>query len=177
MMERLLFLGGLLTEKEIVSHNKVPFLGDIPVLGWLFRSHQSQMDKQNLLVFITPTIISGANQKDDMKNLLKKKLQERLDFIKKHTRGKDKVGESLKKLIPEAPSDESSSFFGAEDGIEDMEAVEEEKEEFVEVPNVVEEEQESTLVTPENPFPVEEIEEDPGIAPYDVITEPIEVEE
>ena len=51
-------MGGLLRDRETVSFNKVPLLGDIPVLGWLFKSKQRQVDKTNLLFFLTPTIVS-----------------------------------------------------------------------------------------------------------------------
>lgn len=51
-------MGGLLRDRETVSFNKVPLLGDIPVLGWLFKSKGRKIDKVNLLMFMTPTILS-----------------------------------------------------------------------------------------------------------------------
>jgi len=39
---------------------KVPLLGDIPILGWLFKSTHKEERKTNLLVFITPTIIRDS---------------------------------------------------------------------------------------------------------------------
>ncbi|MBT4790197.1 MAG: hypothetical protein HON90_01380, partial [Halobacteriovoraceae bacterium] len=51
-------MGGLLKDRETVSFNKVPLLGDIPVLGWLFKSKSRKIEKINLLFFLTPTIIS-----------------------------------------------------------------------------------------------------------------------
>ena len=92
-------LGGLLTDKEIKSENKVPFLGDVPLLGWLFKGGVVKKEKRNLLVFITPTIIRGKNQKDKAKELLEKKLEERIEFIEKHMKGKDPHGKTLDKLI------------------------------------------------------------------------------
>ena len=53
----MLVLGGLIDEKTIESEQKVPGLGDIPILGALFRSTRSTRVKQNLLVFIRSTII------------------------------------------------------------------------------------------------------------------------
>ncbi|WP_312018340.1 type II secretion system secretin GspD [Shewanella surugensis] len=50
-------LGGLITEEVQESVQKVPFLGDIPWLGHLFRSSSSTKKKKNLMVFIKPTII------------------------------------------------------------------------------------------------------------------------
>ncbi|EEZ01121.1 type II secretory pathway component PulD [Vibrio sp. RC586] len=54
---QMLVLGGLIDERAIESESKVPLLGDIPVLGQLFRSTSSQVEKKNLMVFIKPTII------------------------------------------------------------------------------------------------------------------------
>ena len=95
-------LGGLLTDKETKTEDKVPFLGDIPVLGWLFKGSKIEKEKRNLLVFITPTIIKGKKQKEKTKEILGKKLSERIHFIKKHMKGRDPHGHTLKKLIPKA---------------------------------------------------------------------------
>ncbi len=50
-------VGGLLRDNVTVNETKVPFLGDIPILGWLFRSKSTLVEKLNLLVFLTPHII------------------------------------------------------------------------------------------------------------------------
>jgi general secretion pathway protein D len=50
-------LGGLIDEDVQQSESKVPLLGDIPVLGHLFRSTSSSKKKRNLMVFIRPTIM------------------------------------------------------------------------------------------------------------------------
>ena len=50
-------LGGLIDEDIQQSESKVPLLGDIPVLGHLFRSTSSSKKKRNLMVFIKPTIM------------------------------------------------------------------------------------------------------------------------
>lgn len=52
-------LGGLIQDNITESKQKVPFLGDIPFIGALFRSSSFSIDKKNLLVFIRPTIIRG----------------------------------------------------------------------------------------------------------------------
>jgi len=52
-------LGGLLDQAERSSVDKVPLLGDIPILGSLFRSNRKSRDKTNLMVFIRPTIVGG----------------------------------------------------------------------------------------------------------------------
>ncbi|EPC01700.1 hypothetical protein L861_20965 [Litchfieldella anticariensis FP35 = DSM 16096] len=53
-------LGGILTTEEIRSLFKTPFLGDLPMLGSLFRYTQDSNEKVELLVFITPRIIEDG---------------------------------------------------------------------------------------------------------------------
>ena len=58
---QMIVLGGLMSESTVESESKVPFLGDIPIVGWLFRSSTTKLEKRNLMVFIKPSIIrSGA---------------------------------------------------------------------------------------------------------------------
>jgi len=52
-----LAIGGLLQDEVTKGRTKVPVLGDIPVLGYLFQEKISQRVKRNLLVFVTPTVI------------------------------------------------------------------------------------------------------------------------
>jgi len=57
----ILVLGGLIDDKLRDSVSKVPLLGDIPLLGWLFRSHTTSKEKQNLMVFMRPSIMRTPN--------------------------------------------------------------------------------------------------------------------
>ncbi len=50
-------VGGLVRDNITLSERKVPLLGDIPFLGWLFRFQSKQVEKLNLLVFLTPTLV------------------------------------------------------------------------------------------------------------------------
>ncbi|MFH0772070.1 MAG: secretin N-terminal domain-containing protein [Candidatus Omnitrophota bacterium] len=52
-------MGGLMEENKIKSVEKIPFLGDIPVLGFPFRRTLDELKKTELVIFLTPTIISG----------------------------------------------------------------------------------------------------------------------
>ncbi|MCF7669361.1 MAG: hypothetical protein K9N48_06260, partial [Verrucomicrobia bacterium] len=56
-------LGGLISEDIRRRRDKVPVLGDIPVVGRLFRSESSGTSKKNLVVFVTPTIIDPAGNR------------------------------------------------------------------------------------------------------------------
>jgi general secretion pathway protein D len=53
-------IGGLMEEREEENITKVPLLGDIPLLGWLFKNKSVQKKKTNLLVFLTPHIVKEA---------------------------------------------------------------------------------------------------------------------
>jgi general secretion pathway protein D len=50
-------IGGLLSDEYQDTVSKVPWLGDIPILGWAFKSSRRELRKINLLVFLTPHII------------------------------------------------------------------------------------------------------------------------
>jgi type IV pilus secretin PilQ/predicted competence protein len=52
-----LAIGGLLQDEVLKSRTKVPIMGDVPLLGYLFQSRANIRTKRNLLVFVTPTII------------------------------------------------------------------------------------------------------------------------
>jgi general secretion pathway protein D len=68
-------IGGLLDDNERRTLEKVPVLGDIPVLGELFRSRSKSRGKTNLMVFIRPTIMRTA---EDAQRLA----QQRLGYIR-----------------------------------------------------------------------------------------------
>jgi general secretion pathway protein D len=55
--EQTLVIGGLVRDNLTLSERKVPWLGDIPWLGWLFKSQSRQIEKLNLLVFLTPHLV------------------------------------------------------------------------------------------------------------------------
>ena len=74
-------LGGLMKDEETEITNKLPILGDIPILGWLFKTKDIKKEKKNLLVFITPQIIKNSA---DHQRIFKDKVDERIDFLKKY---------------------------------------------------------------------------------------------
>ena len=71
-------LGGLVRDSESQSVSKVPLLGDIPVLGYLFRSTERTIQKQNLLLMLTPYIIESSA---DLNKISKRKQEERDEFV------------------------------------------------------------------------------------------------
>lgn len=52
-------IGGLIKDETIKSTKKVPLLGDIPVLGFAFRSHSDSAAKTEIVIFLTPKIVTG----------------------------------------------------------------------------------------------------------------------
>ncbi len=54
---QVIVLGGLMADTVIDTVQKVPLLGDIPILGALFRSHSTTQEKSNLLLFLRPTVV------------------------------------------------------------------------------------------------------------------------
>ena len=53
-------IGGLMQDSEEETTTKAPFFGDIPLIGWLFKYKTTQKTKTNLLVFLTPHIVTEA---------------------------------------------------------------------------------------------------------------------
>ncbi|MBN20628.1 MAG: type II secretion system protein GspD [Bdellovibrionaceae bacterium] len=94
-------LGGLIRDRQDEIEAKVPLLGDIPVLGWLFRSTTRTSQKTNLLLFITPHII---RQYEKIRAILDKKLKERDDFIQKNVGGEDRLRDYRDNMIRNLPA-------------------------------------------------------------------------
>ncbi|MAO98367.1 MAG: type II secretion system protein GspD [Gammaproteobacteria bacterium] len=83
--KEIIVLGGLIKEEIEESVNKVPILGDIPLLGRIFRSSAESIDKRNLMVFLRPTILRDAVTTKDLSeekfNLIRARQILESDFI------------------------------------------------------------------------------------------------
>ena len=67
-----LAIGGLLQDEQTKGRSKIPVLGDVPLLGYLFQEKLNQRNKRNLLIFVTPTIIEqgyGTGLEDQVTGL------------------------------------------------------------------------------------------------------------
>lgn len=73
-------IGGLSTDTETEIVRKVPFLGDIPIAGWLFKFTSNSKDRRSLIVLITPHIIASP---EDTQNWLEEELTQRRDILEK----------------------------------------------------------------------------------------------
>jgi general secretion pathway protein D len=93
-------LGGLIRDKATEVINKVPLLGDIPILGWLFKSRSSEITKNNLMLFITPRIM---RQPENVRMVLDRKLKERDEFVERAFGGNDQHREVRNNIIRNLP--------------------------------------------------------------------------
>jgi general secretion pathway protein D len=97
--QQTIVIGGLVRDNITISERKVPLLGDIPFLGWLFKFQSRQTEKLNLLVFLTPTLV---RDEVDMVELNARKSAElgtlqRENRIEEPTRLKQDVLEKLER--------------------------------------------------------------------------------
>lgn len=75
--QQTIVIGGLIRDSTKRSDSKVPFLGDLPLIGRLFRSQFDEVEKRNLLLILTPYIIRNAS---DFQQILERKMQEYEEF-------------------------------------------------------------------------------------------------
>jgi general secretion pathway protein D len=88
-------LGGLIQDTDGLIERKIPFLGDIPVLGWLFKGRTVKRNKTNLMVFLSPRIIRNSQ---DHRKLTKNKYDDRIEWVKRTMNGRDPFGEAIKPI-------------------------------------------------------------------------------
>jgi general secretion pathway protein D len=74
-------IGGLMRDAITRSQQKVPLLGDIPLIGNLFRSTKTAKSKQNLLLFLTPYVV---RTQADLRTIYERKLRERQEFLDRY---------------------------------------------------------------------------------------------
>jgi len=74
-------IGGLMRDEMITAKEKVPILGDLPVLGALFRHSNTVKRKTNLLLILTPHVI---REQGDLRKIFERKMQERQEFIDRY---------------------------------------------------------------------------------------------
>ncbi|MCP5004149.1 MAG: hypothetical protein GY941_09450, partial [Planctomycetes bacterium] len=70
-----IYLGGIIDIDDTVTEKKVPILGDIPFLGYLFKSNSTKKEKVELMVLITPYVINSPEEADGLTREFKEKLK------------------------------------------------------------------------------------------------------
>lgn len=88
-------IGGLMRDEDTETTRKVPLLGDLPIIGWLFKSKNVTKTKLNMVVFLSPKIIRSPTDQQDLLNF---KAAERLNFIKQQG-GQDPYGATMDKIM------------------------------------------------------------------------------
>ncbi|UCG59178.1 MAG: type II secretion system secretin GspD [Phycisphaerales bacterium] len=74
-------IGGLIRDDKVTVEKKVPIAGDLPLFGALFRYWQNQVQKTNLLLFITPYVMETQQDLEQMTKQKKKEIMPTLDNI------------------------------------------------------------------------------------------------
>ena len=72
-------IGGLISDRVSYSESKVPLLGDIPLLGYLFKYTKRDKKKTNLLLLLTPHVV---HDQTDLQRILERKTRERNEFLR-----------------------------------------------------------------------------------------------
>lgn len=62
-------IGGLIRENKTRVRNQTPFVGDLPLVGWLFRTKRNSRNKQNLVIMVTPQIIREMEDLNEITDL------------------------------------------------------------------------------------------------------------
>jgi general secretion pathway protein D len=79
-------IGGLIKDRVEEQVDKVPLLGDIPILGYLFKRTRKTVLKQNLLIILTPYVVKDPN---DLRRIFERKLRERREFMERYSAFRD----------------------------------------------------------------------------------------
>jgi general secretion pathway protein D len=90
---RTAILGGLKTERTSYEDKKIPFLGDLPLIDFLFKQRNDSVRKETLLIFVTPTIVQPSDENAEY-------LQGQLDALR------DREREELERVRRQAAADE-----------------------------------------------------------------------
>jgi general secretion pathway protein D len=94
---QMVVIGGLIRDDRSDETKKVPCVGNLPILGWLFKSYSGSKNKTNLLLFITPHIVRSP---EDLEKATAKKKQEADENLKKLQKEREKeVQDTYEMLI------------------------------------------------------------------------------
>lgn len=93
-------MGGLIRDQVDDTVSKIPLLGDIPILGWLFSSRTNTVTKSNLVIFLTPRIV---RQYSKIRAILDRKLEERDEFVESQMGGQDPMRAQRDNMIRGLP--------------------------------------------------------------------------
>jgi len=75
-------IGGLIRDDKVTVEKKIPLVGDIPLVGELFKMRRDQLQKTNLLMFITPHVMAGQDDLDRITAAKKNEMKEATEGLK-----------------------------------------------------------------------------------------------
>jgi general secretion pathway protein D len=96
-------VGGLISDRWVDGESKVPWLGDIPVIGWGFKTVRKDLRKINTLVFLTPHIVRNEDQME------LESIRKRDEFQNRSGKGYDTDDENLRRIDDESKADDKWS--------------------------------------------------------------------
>jgi general secretion pathway protein D len=118
-------IGGLIDETYSETVTKVPLLGDIPVLGWLFKSKSTKRERTNLYLFLTPRVVKSYadaqalmdDTREEIDKMEMEELQKRKEEIEeKMDRRRKRMEEgNIKMYDKETPGHQPVSFIMSPD--------------------------------------------------------------
>jgi general secretion pathway protein D len=79
--QQTIVIGGLMRDRVQTRETKVPILGDIPIIGELFRTTSRETQKRNLLLFLTPYIVRSP---EDLRSIFERRMRERQEFLDRY---------------------------------------------------------------------------------------------
>jgi len=82
----MIILGGLIGQSENQYIDKVPFLGDIPLMEWIFSTRKIEKSKTQLMIYLIPHVYYGSEKSIDPASIDLKKLEIKTDIPKKKKR-------------------------------------------------------------------------------------------
>jgi general secretion pathway protein D len=94
---QIIVIGGLIRDESAEVTKKVPCVGNLPLLGWLFKSMAGGSTKTNLLIFISPQIVRTAEDLERATAKKKKESEENLQKLKKER--ENEIKDTLDKLV------------------------------------------------------------------------------
>lgn len=106
-------MGGLMRDRVNEISSKVPLLGDIPVLGWLFKNKQKSRDKVNLLFFLTPKIL--APYAKAAAQTTKDAINRRVLHLKDELGEKDTFNKTMKGLFDKVNEQQEGPLYDIDD--------------------------------------------------------------
>jgi general secretion pathway protein D len=94
-------IGGLIDDTFVQTEYKVPCLGDVPGLGWLFKTRSKANEKSNLFIFITPKVIQNPEEASTVSQFKKGEIDDKREMQIKLYRGDEETADPpIEKMVP-----------------------------------------------------------------------------